>query len=137
MLYDQLLKNPTAKALAVVISAAALAAQTSWRSVMERHEVLTRLKALKLRGMAAILEEVFDIGIQRKQSPVDILIELLLAETGERHVRRNPRLRLSCTPASVACDSSSCFEPHVSKRDGRGLAIDDWRGTIMQCHRDF
>lgn len=54
---------------------------------MERHEVLTRLKALKLRGMAAVFEEVVDIGIQRKQSPVDILGELLLAETGERHVR--------------------------------------------------
>jgi DNA replication protein DnaC len=54
---------------------------------MERHEVLTRLKALKLRGMAAVFEEVVDTGIQRKQSPVDILGELLLAETGERHVR--------------------------------------------------
>jgi DNA replication protein DnaC len=54
---------------------------------MERHEVLIRLKALKLRGMAAVLEEVVDAGIRRKHSPEDILGELLLAETGERHVR--------------------------------------------------
>jgi DNA replication protein DnaC len=54
---------------------------------MERHEVLTRLKALKLRGMAAVFDEVVDAGIKRKHSLVDILGELLLAETGERHVR--------------------------------------------------
>ncbi|TFW10513.1 AAA family ATPase [Oxalobacteraceae bacterium OM1] len=54
---------------------------------MERHEVLERLKALKLHGMAAVFEEVVETGAKRKRSPVDILGELLLAETGERHVR--------------------------------------------------
>jgi DNA replication protein DnaC len=68
---------------------------------MERHEILTRLKALKLRGMAAVFEEVVDAGAKRKQSVSDVLGQLLLAETGERHMRSMEyQIKIAKFPAS-------------------------------------
>lgn len=40
---------------------------------MERHDMLLKLKALKLHGMAAAFDEVIDEGIKRSRTPFDVL----------------------------------------------------------------
>ena len=47
---------------------------------MERHDMLLKLKALKLHGMAAAFDEVIDEGIKRSRTPFDVLGRLLQAE---------------------------------------------------------
>ena len=54
---------------------------------MQAHEVLGRMKALKLHGMAASFQEIIEGAIKKKMSPYDLLGELLAAESGERQVR--------------------------------------------------
>jgi DNA replication protein DnaC len=54
---------------------------------MERHDMLLKLKALKLHGMAAAFDEVIDEGTKRSRTPFDVLGRLLAAEDSERHAR--------------------------------------------------
>jgi DNA replication protein DnaC len=54
---------------------------------MERHDMLAKLKALKLHGMVAAFDEVIDEGIKRSRTPFDVLGRLLAAEDAERHAR--------------------------------------------------
>ena len=54
---------------------------------MERHDMLAKLKALKLHGMVAAFDEVIDEGIKRSRTPFDVLGRLLTAEDAERHAR--------------------------------------------------
>src|SRR3954468_5346645 len=54
---------------------------------MERHDMLLKLKALKLHGMAAAFDEVIDEGVKRSRTPFDVLGRLLAAEDSERHAR--------------------------------------------------
>jgi DNA replication protein DnaC len=54
---------------------------------MQAHEVLDRMKALKLHGMAGSFQEIIEGAIKKKMSPYDLLGELLAAESGERQVR--------------------------------------------------
>ena len=57
------------------------------RCPMERHDMLLKLKALKLHGMVAAFDEVIDEGIKRSRTPFDVLGRLLAAEDAERHAR--------------------------------------------------
>jgi DNA replication protein DnaC len=54
---------------------------------VERHDMLLKLKALKLHGMAAAFDEVIDEGTKRNRTPFDVLGRLLAAEDSERHAR--------------------------------------------------
>jgi hypothetical protein len=54
---------------------------------MERHDMLAKLKALKLHGMVAAFDEVIDEGIKRSRTPFDVLGRMLAAEDAERHAR--------------------------------------------------
>jgi DNA replication protein DnaC len=54
---------------------------------MERHDMLAKLKSLKLHGMVAAFDEVIDEGIKRSRTPFDVLGRLLAAEDAERHAR--------------------------------------------------
>ena len=54
---------------------------------MERHEMLLKLRSLKLHGMAAAFDEVIDEGNKRSRTPFDVLARLLAAEDSERHAR--------------------------------------------------
>ena len=54
---------------------------------MERLEMIARLKALRLHGMAAAFDEVIDEGIKRTRTPFDVLGRLLQAEDAERQAR--------------------------------------------------
>jgi DNA replication protein DnaC len=54
---------------------------------MERHDMLLKLKALKLHGMAAAFDEVIDEGVKRNRTPFEVLGRLLVAEDSERHAR--------------------------------------------------
>ena len=40
---------------------------------MERHDMLLKLKALKLHGRAAAFDGVIDEGIKRSHTPYDVL----------------------------------------------------------------
>ena len=61
--------------------------ESAWRCPMERHDMLLKLKALKLHGMVAAFDEVIDEGIKRSRTPFDVLGRLLAAEDSERHAR--------------------------------------------------
>ena len=54
---------------------------------MDRLEMMARLKALRLHGMAAAFDEVVDEGIKRTRTPFDVLGRLLQAEDAERQAR--------------------------------------------------
>ena len=54
---------------------------------MDRLEMIARLKALRLHGMAAAFDEVIDEGIKRTRTPFDVLGRLLQAEDAERQAR--------------------------------------------------
>jgi DNA replication protein DnaC len=54
---------------------------------MQRHELLTRLKALKLHGMASAFEEL-EAESMRRELPAEVwLTRMLEAESAERQVR--------------------------------------------------
>jgi hypothetical protein len=48
---------------------------------MERHDMLLKLKALKLHGMAAAFDEVIDEGVKRSRTPFEVLGRLLAGKT--------------------------------------------------------
>ena len=57
---------------------------------MQRHELLTRLKALKLHGMASAFEELAAESM-RRELPAEVwLTRWLQAESAERQVRLHP-----------------------------------------------
>jgi DNA replication protein DnaC len=73
---------------------------------MDRLEMITRLKALRLHGMAAAFDEVIDEGIKRTRTPFDVLGRLLQAEDAERQAR-SVRYQMSVAKFPVYRDLDS------------------------------
>ena len=89
---------------------------------MERHEMLERLKALRLHGMVAAFDELIDEGIKRTRTPFDVLGRLLQAEDAERHAR-SIRYQMSAAkfPAYRDLDSFEFAESPVNEQQIRNL----------------
>jgi len=54
---------------------------------MERHDLIEKLRALKLYGMVGVYDEAVTQGIRRNNSVQEILVTLCLAEAAERKAR--------------------------------------------------
>lgn len=54
---------------------------------MQRHDLLSLLRALKLSGMIAVFDEVITQGIRRNTAIQDMLVSLCQAEVAERQAR--------------------------------------------------
>ena len=52
---------------------------------MQRHEMMKALTGLGLKGMAGAFDEAVTTGLQRKRTTMEILTDLLRAETTHRH----------------------------------------------------
>ena len=52
---------------------------------MQRHEMMAALTGLGLKGMAGAFDEAVTTGLQRKRTTMEILADLLRAETTHRH----------------------------------------------------
>ena len=89
---------------------------------MERHEMIARLKALRLHGMVAAFDEVIDEGIKRTRTPFDVLSRLLQAEDAERQAR-SVRYQMSAAkfPLYRDLDSFEFAESPVNEQQIRQL----------------
>ena len=89
---------------------------------MERHEMIARLKALRLHGMVAAFDEVIDEGIKRTRTPFDVLSQLLQAEDAERQAR-SVRYQVSAAkfPLYRDLDSFEFAESPVNEQQIRQL----------------
>lgn len=54
---------------------------------MERHEILTTLRSLKLHGMVEVFDEVVTQGIRRNVAIQEMLMALCRAEAAERKAK--------------------------------------------------
>jgi len=103
---------------------------------MQRHELFTQLRALKLNGMAAALDEVLDDGARRHRPAGEILARLVQAETAEREAR-SIRYQMSAAAFPVArdLDSFEFAESAVNEAQVRGLYeggfIDEKRNIVF------
>jgi len=52
---------------------------------MQRHEMMTAMAGLGLKGMASAFDEAVTTGLQRKRTTMEILTDLLRAEATHRH----------------------------------------------------
>jgi DNA replication protein DnaC len=89
---------------------------------MDRLEMMARLKALRLHGMAAAFDEVIDEGIKRTRTPFDVLSRLLQAEDAERQAR-SVRYQMSAAkfPVYRDLDSFEFAESSVNEQQIRQL----------------
>ncbi|MFL0419627.1 ATP-binding protein, partial [Sphingomonas sp. 179-A 4D3 NHS] len=61
---------------------------------MQRHEMMTAMADLGLKGMAGAFDEAVTTGLQRKRTTMEILTDLLRAEATYRHAA-SVRYRMS------------------------------------------
>ena len=52
---------------------------------MQRHEMMTAMAELGLKGMAGAFDEAVTTGLQRKRTTMEVLTDLLRAEAAHRH----------------------------------------------------
>ena len=73
---------------------------------MQRHELISALGELRLRGMAAAFDEAVVHGIRQRRTVEEILAELLRAEAAERQSRSiRYRLGIAGLPEMKDLDS--------------------------------
>jgi hypothetical protein len=61
---------------------------------MQRHEMMTAMAELGLKGMAGAFDEAVTTGLQRKRTTMEVLTDLLRAEATHRHAA-SVRYRMS------------------------------------------
>ena len=61
---------------------------------MQRHEMMTAMTELGLKGMAGAFDEAVTTGLQRKRTTMEVLTDLLRAEATHRHAA-SVRYRMS------------------------------------------
>ena len=70
---------------------------------MQRHEMMTAMTELGLKGMAGAFDEAVTTGLQRKRTTMEVLTDLLRAEATHRHAA-SVRYRMSAAKLPVAKD---------------------------------
>lgn len=103
---------------------------------MQRHEIFTQLRALKLNGMAAALDEVLDDGARRQRPAGEVLARLVQAESAEREARSiRYQMTAAAFPAARDLDSFEFAESAVNEPQVRGLYdggfIDEKRNIVF------
>ncbi len=89
---------------------------------MLRDETLELMNTLKLRGMAAVYDEVMVTGRKARVIPEKIIIELLKAEAAERHLRSiRYRMGQAKLPTQKDLDTFDFTQASVDERQIRSL----------------
>ena len=70
---------------------------------MQRHEMITAMSGLGLKGMANAFDEAVTTGLQRKRTTMEVLADLLQAEAAHRHAA-SIRYRMTATRLPVIKD---------------------------------
>lgn len=76
---------------------------TAYEAPVQRHEMITAMGGLGLKGMAGAFDEAVTSGIQRKRTAMEILTDLLRAEVAHRHAA-SIRYRMSAAKLPVVKD---------------------------------
>lgn len=63
---------------------------------MQRHEMMTAMTELGLKGMAGAFDEAVTTGLQRKRTTMEVLTDLLRAEATRTAMQR--RFVTGCRP---------------------------------------
>jgi DNA replication protein DnaC len=94
---------------------------------MQIQELIEKLKALRLRGMASALEESLTALSQKKLAPTTWLAQLLQAEMADRQARSyDYQLRLARFPVPRDLDSFDFRESEVNETRFRQLYAGDY-----------
>jgi DNA replication protein DnaC len=89
---------------------------------MHRHELIERLRTLKLYGMAAVYDEAVVQGSRRKQTVEEILAALCQAETAERKIRSiRYQMGIARLPVQKDLDTFVFADAQVDERRIREL----------------
>ena len=73
---------------------------------MQRHEMITAMSGLGLKGMANAFDEAVTTGLQRKRTTMEVLADLLQAEAAHRHAA-SIRYRMTAVRLPVIKDLSA------------------------------
>jgi DNA replication protein DnaC len=94
---------------------------------MLRHEVLSLMEGLKLRGMHAVYDDVVANGRKQRAIPEKLILELLQAEAAERRLRSiRYRLNQARLPAMKDLDSFRFADAAVDEPQIRSLYEGDF-----------
>ena len=90
---------------------------------MQRHEMMTAMTELGLKGMAGAFDEAVTTGLQRNRTTMEVLTDLLRAEATHRHAA-SVRYRMSAARLPAVKDLDAfVFDPQASSLSlGLGVA---------------
>ncbi len=101
---------------------------------MERHDLIEKLRALKLYGMVGVYDEAVTQGIRRNNSVQQILTALCLAEAAERKARSiKYQLGIARFPVHKNLDTFSFSGAHVHEAQIKDL----YTGSFLEEPRNI
>ena len=100
---------------------------------MQRHEMMTAMAGLGLKGMASAFDEAVTTGLQRKRTTMEILTDLLRAEATHRHAA-SVRYRISAArlPAVKDLDAFVFDDTPINE----GLVRSLYSGSFLPGRRN-
>ena len=101
---------------------------------MQRHDMITAMGQLGLKGMASAFDEAVTTGLQRKRTTMEVLADLLQAEAAHRHAA-SIRYRMTATRLPVIKDLSAfVFD---STPINEGLVRSLYAGSFLPNRRNI
>jgi len=100
---------------------------------MQRHEMMTAMTELGLKGMAGAFDEGVTTGLQRKRTTMEVLTDLLRAEATHRHAA-SVRYRMSAArlPAVKDLDAFVFGDTPINE----GLVRSLYSGSFLPGRRN-
>ena len=100
---------------------------------MQRHEMMTAMTELGLKGMAGAFDEAVTTGLQRKRTTMEVLTDLLRAEATHRHAA-SVRYRMSAArlPAVKDLDAFVFGDTPINE----GLVRSLYSGSFLPGRRN-
>jgi DNA replication protein DnaC len=100
---------------------------------MQRHDMITTLGELGLKGMAAAFDDAVTTGLQRNRPAMEILSDLLRAETAHRHAA-SIRYRMAAARLLVVKDFDAFIFAGTPINEGLVRSLHD--GSFLAAHRN-
>ena len=101
---------------------------------MQRHEMIKAFAQLGLKGMAGAFDEAVTTGVQRNRTPVEILADLLKAETAHRQAA-SIRYRMTAARLPVMKDLTAFRFEGSPINEGLVRSLHD--GAFLPAHRNI
>ena len=101
---------------------------------MQRHEMITAMSGLGLKGMAGAFDEAVTTGLQRKRTTMEVLADLLQAEAAHRHAA-SIRYRMTATRLPVIKDLSAFVFDGTPINDGLVRSL--YAGSFLPNRRNI